>query len=636
MTNLVGQGILPANHYNARPTRSTRVSNWIGRLLFIGLLAIGGIARGENLLTNGDFAQWKDGAAAHWEHAQGDQPWRQEQVDGRSALRVDIGKAVGGRLGEIRQTVKVQPNTRYRLTAEMKSTRDGTGLIMAKPRAERKELARLASKPSRSTWNTTTLDFDSGPADEVQVLCRYSQKADVVGTSVWFANVKLDLAPAAVTRPAPRPASPPKPGIDQFITPAGAGDKSGRDWTNARPADQLQEAIDAAGMGNTVHIGSGVYENMALELRDGGASTDKPKTIAGIDTGGGLPLFRSNFNKMQPAETGSTLLVALAGASNWVVRDLRVENHRQAIVCRGRHQNVRIENLTITGSRDAIWLDGGALAGQPASGSRNILLRNCRITGFTKRAVRILGGNTGVRLENCHADAGGKEWATEIFPVGFHITDNTPGTIDRDITFIDCTASNNYHDAGKGYWNADGFAAERTSEDVTFIRCAAYNNTDGGWDLKCMRPKLIDCIAIGNKRNFRVWGDTGRIELTNCLSAFATDRGDRGHDLGIWIGAGADATLDRCTFYGSRISVGVDGGKAGALKMTNCLIRPAEGGTAQKIGKGVTVEAPGTIFHAAGSPIELRNPSADWRGGDDAFDSASTPDKGYRYRSRPQ
>lgn len=50
------------------------MSNWIGRLLFIIILAFGGIARGENLIANGDFAQWKDGAAAQWEKAD-EQPW---------------------------------------------------------------------------------------------------------------------------------------------------------------------------------------------------------------------------------------------------------------------------------------------------------------------------------------------------------------------------------------------------------------------------------------------------------------------------------------------------------------------------------------------------------------------------------
>ncbi|MNC26257.1 hypothetical protein D3C75_743800 [compost metagenome] len=78
--------------------------------------------------------------------------------------------------------------------------------------------------------------------------------------------------------------------------------------------------------------------------------------------------------------------------------------------------------------------------------------------------------------------------------------------IDHDITFNDCTASNNYKNAGPdAYWNADGFCAEKASDNITYNRCTAFGNTDGGWDVKSYNTYLNDCVSYGNKRAYRFW-----------------------------------------------------------------------------------------------------------------------------------
>ena len=157
---------------------------------------------------------------------------------------------------------------------------------MLKPRVNKMEGDRINTEFAKEGWTTLTKEFDSGQADEVQVLCRFSQKEDAVGATHWFTNLKLDrldaegkpIEEAAAATAAPKPEAP-KPsatprvaadGADQFVTSDGAGDKSGKDWDNARPAASLQAALDAAGPGNTVYVGSGSYKAPSLSFAAGG------------------------------------------------------------------------------------------------------------------------------------------------------------------------------------------------------------------------------------------------------------------------------------------------------------------------------------------------------------------------------
>ena len=152
----------------------------------------GGTLRAGNLVKNGDFTQGGD-KPAEWTLVTADQKVTTEKPEGKpGALKVEIAKEVSKSLGEIKQVVKVKKNTKYRLTAEMKSTKVGLGMVMVKPRSsDRKELERVNVGSSKTEWATVTKDFNSGEAVDVQVLCRFNQKADMVGGNCLFTNVVL-------------------------------------------------------------------------------------------------------------------------------------------------------------------------------------------------------------------------------------------------------------------------------------------------------------------------------------------------------------------------------------------------------------------------------------------------------------
>jgi hypothetical protein len=241
----------------------------------------------------------------------------------------------------------------------------------------------------------------------------------------------------------------------------------------------------------------------------------------------------------------------------------------------------------------------------------------CSLVNYTKRGVRIRGGCRDVFVSGCVADAGGREWAVEAFPIGFqvmgpHGVPEGSAVRDRDVTFVDCVARNNYHDAGAKYWNADGFCAEGGCSGMAYYRCRALDNTDGGWDDKSVRPLLVECVALRNKRNFRFWGAEGAT-LVRCASAFATKRGGSGGADGLW--AKGRVRAERCTFHANPSAVALEGEKA-RVELDHCIVS-----------SDASVNRD-TKLHADGAGIILTD-SIVWPDGGDASDPryVNAPDR---------
>jgi len=404
---------------------------------------------------------------------------------------------------------------------------------------------------------------------------------------------------------------------DLYLTPSGSGDKSGSSWENAAAPASFPALCDSLENGSTLYFGSGEYDDASYTIEGGNGSV---KIIAGKDTGGGLPIFRSHLDP-RTKKGGKTLFSLARGADNLHIKDLKLDGYQTAVRFAGNH-DVVIENVDVTHTLDAFWIDGGSNSATDP-GNTSLSFKDCDVKFFVKRGFRILNGNKNLQFINCHVDAGGAEYAFEPFAIGFHIQGGAKQSHveDTNITFTDCSAANSYHNGGAGYWNGDGFASEDQSNNLTFIRCIAWGNTDGGWDLKSDNVKLTDCIGIQNKRNFRFWGKN--LSMVNCLSAFA--EGNK-HIAGLWLKGGTDILLERCTFWESTISVEDESAeKPVKIAIKDSLI----GQTEFPKGKdNLLVEMSNS---REGEEVKLGNPGKSWRGGDGTFDPLSDVSLGYRY-----
>lgn len=425
------------------------------------------------------------------------------------------------------------------------------------------------------------------------------------------------------------------PAGGRCVLPSGAGTKDGSSWGNALDASQngLQRGWDALKPDETLWIGSGQYVNVTLHIKSG-SEAGRFKKLIGYDSGMGRPIFVSTFDKMNPAKSGQTFLTAESGASQWWVQNIELRNYRLGLYGRGRHQNVRIINFDVTGCREGISLDAGATVENPALGSHDIEIRDCEFTHYTKRGIRFQNGNYHVRVINCAADAGGREWATEPFQMGFSVAGavksqaGVAGAPDHDLTFINCIARNNFNDAGTKYWNADGFVAESGVYNLRYTNCKAFDNTDGGWDDKSSNALLEGCVALRNKRNFRFWGSA---RMVRCLSAYAVHPGGNGSAAGLW--ASGEVMAERCTFHNNSIGIDVDEG--GSVALSKCIVSNDR----QQKGVLTDVEAKAQLKHSettlwqegeGGEAPQFVNPSPQWDGVGTNFNSKTFgAQKGY-------
>ena len=614
-------------------------------LVILGTFGTAGAAmRGEApAILNADFAEWDGERPEGWTFRKNQQVVEQATgIDGASAataLHVKIVDGAGGKQGEILQKLDLEPYTRYRFTGDLRSSPGGGGFYQIKTIRSKSELERLSSDESTEQWKNVSIEFDTQGADEVQVLCRYDQKAGDVGAEVWWTGMKLEKVGEGAAPPDPNRLSVAGPGSDQYVTPGGSGGRGGSGWDDARPGDELAEALKSAGPGDTVYIASGTYPKIELTLDAGGSGEDGRVTLKGVDTGGGLPRFVSDFDKDEPNAAGGVFLTLQHTVGFISVEDIRLEGFKIGLDMYGPNRGVRVRNLDVAGGREGIIVNGGAIAHQPGSGTSDLVIEDCEFGPYTKRGIRIRDGVSDVRIVNCHADAGGREWATERFAVGFAIQGSkADGIKDRNIRFENCTARNHVDPNGDEYWNADGFTAERNVDDVTYTDCAAFDNTDGGWDVKATNVKLVNCISLRNKRNFRVWSSPeGPAELVNCLGAYSHKYGGSGNANGLHLAQGAHVTATRCTFAFNGESLDLDShndnASTASLTLVDSLVYEPKGQVMTTEGPAdslTTVDSQLIGTEGLASP-DFVNPHAEYEGGSDAFESRTFPNLGYRH-----
>lgn len=146
------------------------------------------------LLKNGDFAALDEqglpmgwdfkGAAAHEIAVDKD-------ADG-NALKVTVRKQDSARgLIQAPQVSHVKPNTRYRLSCDLKSNAPNMGYVQVKLYQGNNEIAFYETERSRRDWSSESVTFDTADSDRIAVFLRFRQDKISQRHSAWFRKVKL-------------------------------------------------------------------------------------------------------------------------------------------------------------------------------------------------------------------------------------------------------------------------------------------------------------------------------------------------------------------------------------------------------------------------------------------------------------
>ena len=420
--------------------------------------------------------------------------------------------------------------------------------------------------------------------------------------------------------------APQSPTQVRYVTPGGAGAKTGLNWENAYPKSSIVSAWNEVGAGGIVYIGSGSYSMTSQLTLAGGGEAGAPRKIIGVDRGSGLPVFTGNWSKSSPSK-GINFLILGADTNHCWIENLVLNNFRTGLgfsSAAGARSDFTIRNVDMNGVREGVLFAVNSVVTQ-------VSIEDCDLIGFTKHGVRFQGGASQVTLRRCVADAGGQTYATEPFQMGFHVNAPPDGTTlsnnDHDISFEDCTARNSYWNTGTKYWQGDGFVGERDSYNIHFLRCRAFDNTDGGWDIKSDNITLTDCVALRNKRNYRIWGTA---TLTNCVGAYATKLGGSGTAAGLW--TSGQVTARFCTFHDNGIEVHLDGSAARLTFEDSIASKGGAGGSFVKLENSAPSSQPvwtrtarfrpGVSSGEGSDPNpQYHNAISTWEGGGNNFDS---------------
>ena len=320
---------------------------------------------------------------------------------------------------------------------------------------------------------------------------------------------------------------------DWWASPAGINARDGSTRENAAGQSTLQSILDQLKPGDRLTLLEGVYRDLKLTLKSSGTA-QQPITIVG-EGASKLPVFESDWSVNSP-KRGPTAFSIKPGVSHIQVRDITIRGYQHGFVAHPQEstpprvgfafQNVDMENI-----RHGFYL----------SQCRDLSFSDCDLKRYSKHGFRFEAGCENVVLKQCTADCtgGDSEWEkqTEEFPFGFFVNDG--GAPNARFLFENCSSMNNLMPLQTTkYKNGDGFVVEGNSKDVRFQRCLAVNNQDGGFDLKVSDVHLNNCVALRNKRDFRIW-TTGR--LTNCYAGWS--------QVCIWT-SGGPIVAERCTLAG--------------------------------------------------------------------------------------
>ncbi len=401
-----------------------------------------------------------------------------------------------------------------------------------------------------------------------------------------------------------------------YLTPKGAGQRDGTSWEDAFGQQSLSEVVNETMQpGDRLLIGSGRYSDARLSISKGG-SEGEPKTIAGVDRGDGLPVFASSWSEEKP-DKGATFVRIEPGAGHVAVEGLRIEDYEVCVLVPPGKGGANCPKLVFKDVDMRRFRHGFYL-----SDCDDLLLEGCDLSRYTKHGYRFEQGCNRVTLRECTADCseGDTDWETktELFPFGFLV--NNGGEPNSELVFEDCLARNHLMPLQKKkYKNGDGFVVEGNTTDVRFVRCRAIRNQDGGFDLKVDGVQLIDCVAIGNSRNIRIWNTA---TLENCFSGWAS--------CGLWCNGGP-ITVNRSTFHAMRTAAVQTDDKANEpVTLNDCLITSCPQ-VHRKTARGkLTSQDTVVLDEATGQSPEYVQPSPDWDGLGEAMNSRAFREKGYR------
>lgn len=335
---------------------------------------------------------------------------------------------------------------------------------------------------------------------------------------------------------------------DLYVTPGGAGDRSGIDINNAAPIGSLNTLIGRAGPGGQVLLvaDQGDYRVSNFIGISRGGGDGQPVVVRGIDSDGDSMAARIVGTRPEDWEAGdpagNELFRIGRGADHLEFRDLQIDNVGTGFRVTGDIADLHIEDVGAANVRRFFE----NLASGGTATIDGLTIRDVAVEGFSRNAIRLQYDTNDVVIENVFAHAGGQ--VGDELPAGMHLD----GTV-HDVVLKRVTVEGVRSVSG-GYLNGDGFATERGVYNIRFVDTVARGNSDGGYDLKSDNTVLTGALSEENGRNYRLWGGATLIDSVGLNPVW---RGGISEQNQLWLDTDATVTVVDSVFRdaGSRTKV---------------------------------------------------------------------------------
>ena len=279
-----------------------------------------------------------------------------------------------------------------------------------------------------------------------------------------------------------------------YISPNGAGSRTGSSLKDAGTIYDLPKLIAKAGPGDEVRLiaDKGSYKvTRQITIAAGGASGD-PIAIRGVSSSGSpmkATILGTRAADWAPGRPqGNELFRLLGGASHLSFTDLATKNFGNGVFrIGGEIQNISIKR--VSASNVTRFIENHRSGDANTASVNGLRVENVTVSGYSQNAIRLKYNSRNITIQNVVGDSMKQNGGLYIHGVALN------GTV-HDVLFDHVTMKNNYgRGSSTAYWNGDGFVAERDTYNLTFRDTMASGNTDAGYDIKSDNVTMIRAKA---------------------------------------------------------------------------------------------------------------------------------------------
>jgi hypothetical protein len=209
-----------------------------------------------------------------------------------------------------------------------------------------------------------------------------------------------------------------------YISPNGAGDRTGSNWANAATINKLGGLVEKAGANDQILIRAdqGSYHVTSQIVIDAGGAVGKPVVIRGVDGSGNAQ--QATITGTRPAHydgdsrAGNELFKLLDGADNLKFVDLLVKDTGTAFRFGADLNRITIDNVDARNVTN--FINNLASGLEKTATVDRLTIRDVDIIGFSNKAIQLAYDTHNVSIKNVTADMAGQ--TGELYPEGVHLT----------------------------------------------------------------------------------------------------------------------------------------------------------------------------------------------------------------------